>query len=222
MWITDHPVDDAGDVWLRLREAIAGRGLVAVVIDPYEDYWWQHGQFSELGAPVESWELSAGAVLERWWDAPEEEDVEDEFGDDVPSAFPGLAPATTERVSIDVLEAQVRELRDRRVALVPAERHGDVPSRIGWGGAVNPGFSAQGLTTVLWSWEVRFGALLVQIGDQTMDVFVSRPVVQPDHAWRVACEHFAFCPDIVTQGIGSIDGHALDVLGSTRWSFWWD
>jgi len=42
-------------------------------------------------------------------------------------------------------------------------------------------------------------------------------------AQAVAAEHYAFCPDNVDQGCGSLEEYAAkEVLGSPQWSFWWD
>ncbi|CAM5351347.1 DUF4253 domain-containing protein [Streptomyces avidinii] len=39
----------------------------------------------------------------------------------------------------------------------------------------------------------------------------------------VAAEHFAFCPDNIWQGFGSIRTYADEaVTGSGHWGFWWD
>ena len=46
----------------------------------------------------------------------------------------------------------------------------------------------------------------------------------PAEAEAVAAEHFAFCPDNITQGdhetLRAYTEHA--VLGQRVWSFWWD
>ncbi|MFE1553384.1 DUF4253 domain-containing protein [Streptomyces sp. NPDC058734] len=42
-------------------------------------------------------------------------------------------------------------------------------------------------------------------------------------ALPVAAEHFAFCPDSVWQGSGTVRDYAAEALvGAAHWSFWWD
>ena len=40
--------------------------------------------------------------------------------------------------------------------------------------------------------------------------------------YALAREQFAYCDDIVTQGVGSIDALADGLRGSKSWYFWWD
>jgi hypothetical protein len=38
----------------------------------------------------------------------------------------------------------------------------------------------------------------------------------------VAREQYAYCPDIVDQGVGSIGELAAEHVCSPSWYFWWD
>jgi hypothetical protein len=82
--------------------------------------------------------------------------------------------------------------------------------------------TAAPLTAVLRLWEDRFGASLLHVGFDLVDLLVERPVTSPDAALAVAAEHYAFCPDNVGQGAGSIREYAAGLAGAARWSFWWD
>jgi hypothetical protein len=42
------------------------------------------------------------------------------------------------------------------------------------------------------------------------------------HALAVAAEHYAFCPDNVGQGRGTLEKYAPLLVGRTTWDFWWD
>jgi Domain of unknown function (DUF4253) len=88
--------------------------------------------------------------------------------------------------------------------------------------AVNFYDTAAPLTAVLRSREERFGATLMHVGFDTLDLLVRRPVTSVQAALAVAAEHFAFCSDNVYQGTGSIRECAEEPPGATRWSFWWD
>jgi hypothetical protein len=100
-----------------------------------------------------------------------------------------------------------------------------VLTAVGWDGAVNYIQPKSLLSSVLRSWEQRFGARLIEVGFDTLHLAVAAPPVSPGHAERVAAEHFAFCPDNIVQGLsgGTIRAYAAkDVLGQAEWSFWWD
>ena len=70
-------------------------------------------------------------------------------------------------------------------------------------------------------WFEKYGAVP---GVMTMDVLeytVPAPVGR-EAAMELAQEQYAFCPDIVDQGCGSV-GLLADILSkSTTWFFWWD
>jgi len=41
-------------------------------------------------------------------------------------------------------------------------------------------------------------------------------------ALRIAAEHFAFCPDVIEQGVYPISAYAEQLTGKDSWAFWWD
>ena len=141
--------------------------------------------------------------------------------------WPGLAPASDGEQDPDQFADQyVRENDDgtSRIMLVPAARSADVLTAVGWQGAVNYVQETFPLSSVLRSWEERFGARLIEAGFDTLRLAVAAPPVSPGHAELVAAEHFAFCPDNVVQGMsGTVRAYAATgVLRKTGWSFWWD
>ena len=75
---------------------------------------------------------------------------------------------------------------------------------------------------MLRSWELRFDAYVVGLGTDTLVLAVGRPARDLASATAIAAEHFAFCPDNVWQGAGSLDAYAEQILGMPSWSFWWD
>jgi hypothetical protein len=75
---------------------------------------------------------------------------------------------------------------------------------------------------VLRSWESRFGARLIELGSGTLLLSVAAPPASAAHAESVAAEHFAFCPDNVVQGPGTISAYAKRIRKKNLWSFWWD
>jgi hypothetical protein len=114
------------------------------------------------------------------------------------------------------------DLTAPRLALSPNRRSADAPADIGWSGAVNHENDTARHSAVLRSWEERFGARLVAVGTATLHLSVAAPPVDPEHALHVAAEHFAFCPDNVWQGAGSLTRYADTLVDRTSWSFWRD
>lgn len=105
--------------------------------------------------------------------------------------------------------------------LVPVTRPADVPRVLGWYGPANHDLSGSDVTAVLRSWEDRFGAVLVGMGFDVLQLAVAHPPTDPSGLDALAREHYEFCPDNVDQGVGSLEAYAPMLAGS-EWWFWWD
>lgn len=179
----------------------------------------------------------AAALLAGWWagyTTPDEDDMlspADRLAVTAPfeNRWPGLAAPGQLQDDPDVLAAgfarhllEDPHLTAPRLGLAPSRRSADAPADIGWSGAVNYENDTARYSAVLRSWEERFGARLVALGSGTMELSVTAPPVDPEHALHVAAEHFAFCPDNVWQGAVSLNRYADTLVDRTSWSFWWD
>lgn len=118
--------------------------------------------------------------------------------------------------------ARALSARGLSLGLVAVERGADALAAIGWQGALNHNEWTAPLAAVVRGWEERFGARVVGLGFNTLELSVSAPPVTTRHAVQVAAEHWAFCPDILFQGPGTLAGYAEEIRGKTWWSFWWD
>jgi hypothetical protein len=228
LWAT-AAFGDAKDTWLALRAGLRGSGLVPLLLSDLGGQPGRPWESGELGPPNP--DALAGLDIrtllpELWdWQVPDPEE-DDEYTAEIlgpySRTFPGLAPASSGQADADRLAAAVDSLDGPlRVGLVLAGRPADTLVNMGWDGAVNSHETAQ-LTVVLRSWEERFGATVMHVGFDTLDLLVERPVTSGQEALAVAAEHFAFCADNVYQGVGSIPEYAAELPGATRWSFWWD
>lgn len=146
--------------------------------------------------------------------------------------WPGLAPAGVLGADPAVRAADVADslangrlswFKELRLALVPARRSADIPAAIGWTGPLNYEDDVARLCAVLRSWEDRFGIRVVALGFNLLVVSVAAPPATPAEAEAVAAEHFAFCPDTITQGKeDTLRAYAQGLVGEHLWSFWWD
>jgi hypothetical protein len=107
------------------------------------------------------------------------------------------------------------------LALVPAEAAWQVPAWIQNGGW-NEVPTAEEQVAVLRHWHERHGARLRVFTADTMEFEVARPPQGRIASLALAREHFAFCSDIVHQGVGALRPLAHDLDGGRRWFFWWD
>jgi hypothetical protein len=107
------------------------------------------------------------------------------------------------------------------ILLVPAAEGYDVPAYLKWGGwnACPP---PEYHVAVLRSWHERFGAELVGLGFDVMDLMVGRPPGSREAALALAREEYLYCPDSIDQGAGSVAARAAHLMNSRWWQLWWD
>ncbi|MFI9547778.1 DUF4253 domain-containing protein [Streptomyces sp. NPDC052016] len=222
--------------WTALGGPAGRAGLLPVLVD-----------LGGRGGP-ETWDLMPGEasypgdhdaedVLAEFWEADEEEDEGDRddevaemlatFGPDWPGPAPSpsltIDPAACAAQVADSLTDGTRSWPERpHLALVPARRSADIPAAIGWSGPLNHENDVARLCAVLRSWEDRFGIRVVALGFDLLAVSVAAPPTTTEEAEAVAAEHFAFCPDNITQGAGSLRAYAKELVGERTWYFWWD
>jgi hypothetical protein len=78
------------------------------------------------------------------------------------------------------------------------------------------------MSAVLRSWEDRWIARVVEIGFDTLTLTVGISPPDRETALALAVEHFAFCPDNIWQGAGTVVAYAETLRQSRIWTFWWD
>jgi hypothetical protein len=107
------------------------------------------------------------------------------------------------------------------VVLVPTEKSWEAPAYLNYGGwhecpepAVHVAF--------LRRWHEIYGAEVVSIGPDAMELSVDRPVSDREAALALADEQFLYSYDIVAQGTETLDRLAAHLLQATVWYFWWD
>ncbi|GHI05845.1 hypothetical protein AQI88_09605 [Streptomyces cellostaticus] len=228
LWHADKAA--AGGTWKALGTPAARAGLLPVLVDVG----------GAQGGPVD-WRLmpelmsypgdhDVEELLAEYWEDSAEEELAEEIE---PFGFewPGLAPAGSATADPDTRAAQVADslaegteswFKEPRLALVPARRSADIPAAIGWTGPLNYDNDVARLCTILRSWEDRFGIRVVGLGFDTLVVSVAAPPTTLTDAEALAAEHFAFCPDNITQGSGGLQAYAKDLVGDHTWYFWWD
>ena len=67
----------------------------------------------------------------------------------------------------------------------------------------------------------RYGAVPAAIGGDTLELVPARRP-REDECFPLGLRMYAFCPVIVTQGVGSIWALADSLRASDIWYFWWD
>lgn len=106
------------------------------------------------------------------------------------------------------------------LAKIPVRNVWDVFRWLPFGGW-NACPSEDELVAVARYWYERYGAVPAVVTHDGVRFCVGRPVKECE-AMDLAAEQFAFCEDIVMQGVGNIRTLARLLTGSTVWRFWWD
>ena len=237
-WLTDEAVMDSGGLLYRLRKPVAEVGLVPVLLTGMEgddNRPWDSHEFSPTD-PRRIDHFEAGRVLADMWSQNVSEEDEETLEPAQPFGieFPGLAAAPTvnppsgfgrlfAKASDPTDDRLVLEsLGSRRVGLVAANRPSDAITAVGWTGAVNVHDDPVLMSAVLRSWEDRWAACVVEIGFDTLTLTVGIAPRDRQRALALAAEHFAFCPDNITQGPGTVAAYAESLRNSPVWTFWWD
>jgi hypothetical protein len=71
-------------------------------------------------------------------------------------------------------------------------------------------------------WHEAWGAEVVGIAGDVVEMEVARPPKDRAAALALAREQFLYCADIVHQGVGSLEALGAILLGGKVWYFWWD
>jgi hypothetical protein len=108
------------------------------------------------------------------------------------------------------------------IGLVEATAGHLVPGLLGWGGAVNYDIEPALHVALLKQWHERFGAELVGCSLDVLELRVPRPPSDPAEVLAVAEQQYWYCPDVVDQGVGTLDALAVVQVPTHRWFFWWD
>jgi hypothetical protein len=134
--------------------------------------------------------------------------------------WPSLPPESAElSVAFDILSGKPRQRV--HIALIPTDDWTTVPAYLRWGGwndCPHPEYHVAALR----SWRDRFGAELIGLSFDTMNLRVKRGPETRDAAVELAREQYLYCTDIVDQGVETLRNLAAGLLAHRWWYFWWD
>ncbi|MFF5408381.1 DUF4253 domain-containing protein [Streptomyces misionensis] len=229
-WLADKPA--APGTWTALGAPAARVGLLPVFVETAgtqggPENWTFLPHHTSYPGDHDPEDVLAGH-WETDWEDEELGDVLAPFTADWPGTAPArrltVDPGTRAARAADELAADEHQsvFPAPRLALVPARRSADIPAALGWSGPVNHDGDVARLCAVLRSWEDRFGIRVVALGFDALLLSVAAPPADLAEAEAVAAEHFAFCPDNVMQGTGTLRTYAKELVGETTWFFWWD
>ncbi|MDQ5825825.1 MAG: DUF4253 domain-containing protein [Chloroflexota bacterium] len=116
---------------------------------------------------------------------------------------------------------RLKPLRSVRLALVPTTSSWEVPAYLKFG-TWNDCPSPEEHVAVLKHWNTQYGAQVVGLTHDVLEVGVTRPPNSKLSAFNLAREQYGYCADIVDQGDGGLLDLAATLLDASVWYFWWD
>ncbi len=107
------------------------------------------------------------------------------------------------------------------IAAVPTTDPTEIPAFLRFGGW-NENPPPEWHVAALRHWRDQYGAQLVGLSSDVMNVRVSSRPENREAAIDLAFVQFEYCSDIVTQGFGNIAPLAAHLMNDDWWYFWWD
>lgn len=214
-------------MWERVRGVTERTGWYPVLVGD------EHGMLSDLGpeeypTPAETLKKAAAIDVDGWLahmyrDSFQEIDekgnpVEREESDEA-REWPEDVERLSEITTPYTMEGEPRE--DLAILLLP--------TREAWRASAYLAFTAWNYdimpehhVAVHKRWHEKYGAELVACGGDTLEFRVANPPRTREEALALAREQAGYCPDIVLQGVETVEGLAATILNAPVWFFWWD
>jgi len=132
---------------------------------------------------------------------------------DTPYTSAGLSVANDIRTG--------RPLQKVLIGLAPTDDWTTIPAILRWGGW-NGCPAAEYHVAAMRSWRDRYGAELIGMSFDTIDMRVAARPKTREEALALARDQYLYCPDNIDQGVGTYSALAAVLMQSDWWFFWWD
>jgi hypothetical protein len=215
--------DEAIDTWRELRGEARASGLWPILIGSPED--------AALLADTVRLNCKDGHTFERTLERASRIDVEREISQvartygvrarDLRGSTPLPDLPASDRFFVPLDVQSEEPLPEVRLALLAVDESWKATAILPWGNYnENPEPAVH--TAVLRRWSGRYGAELVSMTGDVLELSVTRPPTSDQAALALAREQFSYSPDIVQQGVGDIETLAATLKDGHAWYFWWD
>lgn len=239
------PLSDAGDrslqvihvpggdasvkLWHKLHASLPAVGYSPVMLGEPDDLD-SHRERLQFDARPATEVLAAAAKVDpvEYFRTTRLERLEDmaSMGEDPSAVLPPEGrwpdkPQPSHRFSTPFHILTGKPHKELAVALVPTPRSWEVPAHLAFGGWNEcPGDETH--VAVLSHWNRLYGAEVLAMTSDVLELFVARPPTTRDEATAVARDVYVYCPDTVDQGVETIQNLASLMLNGSAWYFWWD
>lgn len=196
---------DAVAAWERAKGE--GLGVPLIVVDAPQDGRWQLPQspqeiLSEADRLTDPLPLLVFDRKAKPW--PED-----------------VAPNMGSSIVLSYENGQMQFRPEVHIVFVPARDAAEIPAYLGLGGwnACPP---AENMVAALRQWNKDYGAELVAVSRDTMELRVARRPATREEAFKLARQQAMFCSDVVEDPDDMLEELAASLMISDWWLFWWD
>lgn len=220
--VTLHAVpvaaDEAIDAWERARHRVKAWGHYPVVVDDTEGDFLG---YLEDGEPTPHKTLAAAGDLDAsTWFRKQAEDAREDEGEEVELGEWG--DGEPQRGFSVPYDYQGKPRPGLKLVLVPTTEPWQAIAWLhfgGWNACPEPEVHV----AVHRYWHDVYGAELVCISRDVVEMRVARPVRDRADALKLAREQFHYSGgDLVYQGFGALRPLATSLIDADAWYFWWD
>lgn len=210
---------DSLSAWRRLRQSAPGLGHWPVIFgEPKNvDRLCEIFGTEDAENPAEAMQSASSVDVREYFQGRAEEFSGDGAHGDWPKKPEGMPDFTIPRKILEPDKFHETVV----IALIPATHSWEVPAVLSFGGWNDCPF-ARDQVAVLRYWNEIYGAELVGLSGDVMELEASRKPASKEEALKLAQEQYWFCYDIVEQGVGTIENLAGGLMASSIWYFWWD
>jgi hypothetical protein len=213
-WRARVPRREILDVWKRLRALVAQSGCWPVISGVEEDERAHAATAREAQTTFAATVRRGQALSSDEWLANEAA-LDPDLLREIDGEWPAGAPAATR---MQVLGGS----SPTSVLLwIETPRGWEVPAALGFGGWNSCPPPAVHVA-LLRRWHDRFGATLVGLSRDRLELMVARRPAGRAQALALAREHFLYCEELVLHQPGSLPVLAARLMASDIWSFGWD
>lgn len=203
---------------------IGSKESSSLIFDQFTPEVYSNGSFKDFDNSVtttaqtiaQAAQLVFPKDLKNWEGATPSEDLLAPKGNwpSNPAIFESGPTITREVISNKTLESV-------QIVLLPTKNCWEVPALLNWGNwnACPP---AKYHVAALKKWHELYGAELVCLSGDTLEVRLKKRPESRSAAMKLAEELYFYCPDLIDQGTGTKSNLAAALLESDWWSFWWD
>lgn len=106
------------------------------------------------------------------------------------------------------------------IGLVPAAAGWEVPALLAWSGAEAMDIDGSDHLSVLHFWNQAYGAELIGLGLERLELIVEEPAPDARSAFELAVQHYAYCPALMDNLAPAMGALAATLFGR-HWLFDW-